>query len=197
MKILIIGTSRSGTTSLIKGLGRYFNYKKFGEPFNLSIYRDKQRISWPYHFPDDCVVKTLSDQYPVGYKGTCIEFIQELSIQFDTVILLGRKSKEDILISYTYFGDKPSGEWHSPYYPDIESLDLTKYKKLVDNQVVNLSILSKKLDKKITWYEDLYSGNKHIVDTLIENWGLKIDYSEFSTYINPSNRYRGRKKQLL
>ena len=42
MKILIIGTPRSGTTSLIKGIGNQ-NYFSKGEPYNYNIGSHKEK----------------------------------------------------------------------------------------------------------------------------------------------------------
>ena len=199
MKILIIGVARSGTTSLLNAFVDLLNLKKFGEPWNKGLYGDRT-LPWPYEFPDNSVVKTLVEHLPDNYIGSNEDFFQELTTQFDTVIILGRKNKKDTLISWTYafehLKDNPDG-WHKPYSPELSNLDLNKYATDLDYIIFLLKRISSRLNIEITWYENLYSGRESKIKSILKLWGINIDYNKFYSYINPKRRYRNGKIPLI
>lgn len=192
MKILIIGSARSGTTTLLNAFVKVLGLKKFGEPWNKGLRGDKI-LPWPFTFPTNCVVKTLIEHKPDTFIGTYEEFYLELIKQFDKVIILSRKDKKEALISWTYafeYNRDNHTAWHKPYTPDISNLDLNKYLADINNIYALLNSISKTVDIETTWYEDLYSGDKIQVEKILKKWGINIDYLKFYSYINPEKRYR-------
>ena len=91
MKILIIGTPRSGTTSLIRGIGNQ-NYFSKGEPYNYRIGPNMYNNTYPLKEVSEyekIVVKTLAQQVPKEKEGTDpIDFGVEFCSYFDKIILL-------------------------------------------------------------------------------------------------------------
>lgn len=190
MRILIVATERSGSTTLMKGLSNVLGMTYIREPF-LPKELDKQTYNLE---SNNIIVKTLIGQQ-IG-EGGHINFLKKLTINFDKVILLGRKSTKDRFESLLH--SIKSKDWHAKYkksddihnhFSDIEKY-LYKKHVLVTNEL--LEILSENIGIPIIWYEDLYSekdkaGNiiKHLkIPHLFDNFE-KLYYN----YLNPSNRY--------
>jgi len=204
MRICIIASPRSGSTSFSKGLSKVLNLKKISEPHNdkfwdkVSLKAKIQRDYYERENKDNIVVKTMT-----GHRS--ISFFVEYVKTFDKVILLTRKNIQESYESFIYrirqkeattkFDTVP---WHTPYYYDLEESP-------VDEGIMNLmkeysSIiydLNKILNVGITYYEDLFSEDINKFHTAVDNLNLKIDKDLLRVELNPKNRYRQFKKQLL
>jgi len=199
MKILIIGTPRSGTTSLIKGLGKTKNYQRYGEPWNKYI---GDRYPYPFNFNSKCVVKTLIENIPAEFenlKGLTFDeklfkFYNKVKLDFDRIILLGRKNLNEQIRSYTYFREKElvtKVNWHDNYIlPDSVELPTEKFKKEIYRMDDRLKKLSEILNIDIDWYEELYSGDLDNVKIFLTKHNLDLDLDKFYEYLNPKNRQR-------
>lgn len=203
MKVLIIGTPRSGTSTLNRAIGTSANLKRYGEPWNRNLHSNI--LPFPYEFESKCVVKTLVNQIPYGYDNFPIhDFYSELLKLFDKVILLGRKSREDLLISFTYqmqsdIADptRVSTDWHTKYQPDIPALDLETYRSDI-NYICDLLLdVSKYFNLPITWYEDLYSGNLDFTEKFIDSLELSLDKKTFYKWMNPKRKLRVDSKSII
>lgn len=191
-KILIIGTHRSGTSNLTASLAKTFRTKAVGEPWNRWLNQEKLGPGIePYTYPDGIInfniVKTLPQQVPLNYTKSSVEFNVELSTYFDKVILLTRKDINEMALSYAMAYERSL--WHSEYVVrKTDNLDLnipmhTKFRNM-------LYEIAKKLDLPITWYEELYSGDKVKFTNEVSKWNLDINIDSFFNYFNPKNRYR-------
>jgi len=199
MKILIVGTPRSGTTSLIRGLGKTKNYRRYGEPWNKHI---KERYPYPYSFHSNCIVKTLIEDLPakfddlknLTFNEKLLKFYSEVKLDFDRIILLGRKDLNELIRSYTYFREKEllhKVNWHDSYtLLDSVKLPVKKYEEEIYRMDNRLKILSEILNIKIDWYEDLYSGDINNVKRFLTKHDIDLDIEKFYEYLNPKNRQR-------
>ena len=210
MKILIIGTPRSGTTSLIKGLGKTKNYQRYGEPWNKYIGDRYPRYPYPYNFNSECVVKTLIENIPAEFENLkgltfsekLFKFYNELKLDFDRIILLGRKNLNEQIRSYTYFREKElidsKVNWHDNYIlPDSVDLPTEKFKKEIYRMDDRLKKLSEILNIDIDWYEELYSGDLDNVKIFVTKHNLDLDLDKFYEYLNPKNRQRITKLSVI
>ena len=77
MKVLIIGTHRSGTSNLMMALSEVFNLKHIPEPWNLKLNESLERNSENFTYPDILnrygIVKSLVDHYPPSFDS-CFDF---------------------------------------------------------------------------------------------------------------------------
>lgn len=227
MKILIIGTPRSGTTSLIKGIAKQ-NYFAKGEPYNYNIGSHKYKNKYPLKEVseyENIVVKTLAYQVPKEEEGrNPIDFGVEFCSYFDKVILLDRliweshwesfinlhrllRNKWEYNISlginiHTSHQDKfnPHGYW----IPDsLTNKDFkVAYEQKLDDELKEqkkiIAGISEKLNIPITYYEKLYGEDRMEAFQIINKWDLEdIDPLELLDYLEPSKKYRKWETNLI
>jgi hypothetical protein len=180
LKILILATPRSGSTSLSRVIGSIFNLEVFYEPFVNGYVGKKYDNKGPH------IVKTL---------------IWDISIKdfnfnnYTHIIYLTRKNIKQAAESFCYHLthnlNRPH-KWHSSYYIS-EPLDIEKEYKLIEEGYNTLHSLS----NNITYYEDIFSGDKKIVNKSLERIGLDIDYELIKDKINPIKKYRLNERKLI
>jgi hypothetical protein len=200
MKILIISSARSGSTSLFKAFQNTLpNHICFCEPFNE--FSDPPPTN-PYHLNyKNLVVKFLSNQVPVNcygffnnlniYKESINFFIKNTIPNFEKVVLLTRLDDYKSIESFS-FASK-SENWHDPYKPQTK-IPLEDIPVLLDHLMHSKSIiygLSNILNIPITYYEDLFTGNRDKVKNFLTQSQLEIpNFEKFYSYLDPKNRYR-------
>jgi len=194
MKILIIATPRSGSTSLIRGLGKILSLERIPEPFNRHSQRCK---TYPYPIRENSVLKSIVDQVPKEYNGAEY-FFKHFSKEFDNVIILGRRSFWDQYNSFISAVD--SDIWHRRYIKVEHPFEKEHYESLTRLRQL-LDECSEKLNIPITWYEDLYSGDKELIKKITDPWNLEFDFDKLYSWINPAKKYgqspNQNKKSLL
>lgn len=189
MKILIIGTPRSGTTTLANAIAYTLNLKEIIEPFNPNVtytYSPSQT---------NIVLKTLINHH------NSIEELSELSKNFDKTIILSRrdkvacwesecngrsKRKEIIERNGHYDG---WNVWHESYIhnPDVMEVD---YMETVSQRIDLIIDFQKKTDLQMVWYEDLYSSDYELAKKTFESIGCGLNYENAYIYMDPSKKYR-------
>ena len=191
-RILIVGTARSGTTNLSKALKYTFGLQKLGEPWNQDINEYKLGPgAEPFPYPDGIkpysIVKTLIQHLPISWNKGHIEFYNDITKYFDKTIILTRRNLLDMAMSFEKA--KEIGHWHTEYVVEDESkynLDI-KFHKFCQNL---LEQVADTLNLPITWYEELYSGDRQLFEKEVNKWELDIDIDYFSKYFNPEDRLR-------
>lgn len=190
MRILIIGTARSGTTTLTTAIGSVMSLNQIMEPFNPGV---------PYNLYNpiqkNIILKTLIQHHET------FDDLVELSKTFDKTILLSRRDKIASWESYCNGVDRRQKLkerngyydgfhlWHQPYVHNPESLD-EKSKDVVIGIMDSIVDLSEYMGLPIVWYEDLYSTNKDLAEKTFNDLGLDIKYDDVYTYMNPTKKYR-------
>lgn len=186
MKILIIGTLRSGTTTLMNAIGSGLNLSICNEPFLKSntnvIYDSNQK---------DIVLKTM-----IHHQS--FDEMDGLRGSFDKTILLSRKDTNAVwesVCNAIYERDvlSPNGDefgaWSKPYTHNEDSLN--PIHKIGVTHRLNLIIkYSFHSNIDIIWYEDLFSSDKNIAKSTFDSIGLDLSYDSIYDYMNPSKRYR-------
>jgi hypothetical protein len=217
MKIIIIGLGRSGTTSFQKGLKASINnssslFEVFNNqsPHYIGTQSLKNHIKKLYSFPHE---KTLIEknliQDPLAIIGNTpsfadftieefnkyvdishiiLNFYLEYSLNFDKIILMSRKNLKEATESWV--NSAATSNFFQPYKP-LPQLDTSKFSPLIDIYSSILETLSFKLNIPITYYEDLYTGNKKDIQVLLNKNDLQIDNFELLyEYLHPKNRLR-------
>lgn len=191
-RILIIGTHRSGTTNLSKALKLTFSCNKLGEPWNQDINEYKLGPgAEPFPYPDGIkpysIVKTLIQHLPINWNKGHIEFYNDITKYFDKTIVLTRRNLVDMAMSFEKA--KEIGHWHTEYV--IE--DPSKYDLRLNYhqwcQELTLKV-AKSINKPVTWYEELYSGDVKLFNKEVDKWGIELDRNLLFKYFNPENRLR-------
>ena len=208
MKILIIGTSRSGTTSLLNGISEQ-NYTKISEPFN-DRFRDTQL--YPINLSDNNVcVKTLVFQKPNQYSN--IEsFYKSFVNKFDKVILLDRYDLQEHWISNInlHYKNKLKETLKLNTWPSHDKWFIDEITEDIENEVISdgwyeffkkeknlIRELSINLKIDITLYENLYGNDRDISLNIIKDWNLSLNSKKLNEYLNPIYKYKQKNPKKL
>lgn len=173
MKILIIASPRSGSTTLVNVLGKVLNLKVYREPFLEEYMGD------PYIDSEPHIIKTM------------VKYLHRSNLKFsdfDRVLFLSRKNIKEAAISFDYqtlhYKGKPL-MWHTPYYledaePSKESITLMEdsYKKI------------KEIADFYVDYEDLYGPDKEKIYEIIKQWGFEEKADDIYRELKSIRRYR-------
>lgn len=176
MKICILTTGRSGSTSLYSLLSKHLplNYYCGLEPFNLSMNRpntyDVNQKSI-IESEENVLIKTL-----IGQTQKEID-IEDMYIwlfeHFDKIILLDRLDKQLQVESFSYQMYKNDLKWHDKkrYRMEYVSKDIMDVNiKLLEYSTLKINELSKRYNKKIYYYEDIFLDNN--IETINEIFNL-------------------------
>lgn len=190
MKILIIGTARSGTTSFTNAIASALNLKEIIEPFNPNLFYNLYNPTLT-----NIVVKTLISQH------NTTEELWELSKSFDKTILLsrrdriaswesecnGRLKRKELVDRNGYYDG--FNVWHESYVHNPTAMDL-EYMETVNKYIDLIIEFQLKTNLQMIWYEDLYSTNYELAKNTFESVGCGLKYEDAFIYMNPSKKYR-------
>ena len=205
MKILIVGIGRSGTTSLLKGIESQGFYG-ISEPYNEWI---RSELSYPLEELDKydkIVVKNNLGQKPKNYKSTWVEFLKEFSKSFDKLIFLDRSNFDEhyesvINLWYKSHVQKQPvmSKWSSEDIPNLfrAGFSMGGGRQRLQKEKDELKQLANDLKCDITYYEDLYSNDIHMVNQTIWDWKLPLNNNELRIYLDPIHKLKKDKKTLL
>jgi hypothetical protein len=212
MKILIISSPRSGSTTLFNALYKCLpNYKGFCEPFNAgdeSLGNSYKEYSLNYSnlivkvLPWDLLISNRLEYFEIIdqffqtntysldiVKSKALLNLKNYSSNFDQIILLTRKNKISQAQSYTFAST--THLYHTTYEYNQDFQDLTRGFTFIQNHDDILFSLSQKLNLSITYYEDLFQGNKSNIKNFLNQNNIQLNNENvFYEYLNPKNRYR-------
>lgn len=205
MKILIVGTSRSGTTSLLSGICKQ-GYLKISEPYNS---KREDRYPYPPNFLSEhrsMCVKSLVGHICKDFDNP-IDFHVELSKHFDKVILTDRREYHNHWLSYCnliYKSEVLGVSSHRPW--SLKEIDETIIRNLkhegwedkFKKEKVYIKEVSNILGLNITYYEDLYSTNRDTSINTIQEMGLMVNEHLLLSELNPKKKYlKTERKDLI
>jgi LPS sulfotransferase NodH len=202
MKILVLATPRSGSTSLTKLIYSHLKsseYSIFIEPFNSNFYKKYKSNGFDFetYIPlqnfDNLLVKSLllvgNIEYPIksfnnneSYLKWCISF-------FDKIIILDRKDKlsqsQSFVINETMFREKGL-DWHSPKYYDFSNIDKTYLERMIVRYEESSKLLlniSNKYNIPTYYYEDIFLDNSGQIIKLFEYLNVNFDVLKYNDYL--------------
>ena len=205
MKILLLGTPRSGSTSLVRLIDSHIdlpNYKMVIEPFNKSLYSNEKHTIESLLEYKNILVKNLfligNDEYAENSFIDVYEYFNWCYSYFDKIIILDRKDKiaqsESFVINETLMREKGIG-WHTPKIYELDSIDKSYLETMIDRYTESSEILhtiSSKQKFPIFYYEDIFleKNRKHIQD-LFSYLDMELKESNYEEYIlSPYRRVR-------
>ena len=202
MKILVLATPRSGSTSLTKLIYshlEFLEYTLFIEPFNSNFYTTYKNDGFDFdtYLPlenfENLLVKSLvlyeNIEYPIKsftntelYLNWCITF-------FDKIIILDRKDKflqsQSFVINETLFRERGL-DWHSPKHYDFSKTNESYLKKMIVRYEESSKLLldvSYKHNIPIYYYEDIFLNDNGQVADLFDYLGVKCDVLKYNDYL--------------
>jgi hypothetical protein len=215
MKILILGLGRSGTTSLMKGLNssinnstclfeifnknspdyihqNYINHLNF---LNTDILKFKKEPLIEKNLIGDIhgYIENKTN-YQLLYKSTdslfyftTIFYINYLK-SFNKTILISRRNLKESSLSWAnclYYSN-----FFQPYKfnPDLDIEDIL-YRFEFEQKIIEE--ISNQTNIPITYYEDIYTGNKQDVQNFLKQNNIQVDNFEILfEHLHPKNRLR-------
>jgi hypothetical protein len=188
MRVCILGSPRSGTTSLLNYISESLNISKLNEPYNSDLPITEQS-TW---LKDNMAVKHLMHQLSNKQK-------LNLHKHFDKVVCIYRndleQSAESFLAGYR------SNNWNRPYtYSSSEAIKKTSQNAHVKKWVIGYRKKEIKEFKELKYftvtYEDLYYSDKDKV-RLNEYLGITNPCYNILDLKNklrtdPKGRYKGK-----
>ena len=198
MKVLIVSSPRTGSTSLLNALSKSLNCQGYDEPF-MALRNEPHRFnvfsqdSFKELFGDSCVVKHHAFDKPRSFDGSCIDFMLKLPLHFDRTIFIGRKDFEGQLQSYTYFKEMSPRDWAVKWkwHSSLEE-DTFKYRELLKAVNDIQYHCSNWLRIEYDWYEDLFSNDKNKIKAFVNKHSLEdsLNVDEFISLLDNKNKYR-------
>jgi len=192
MKVIIISTPRTGSTTLLEIFSK-LGFDIIFEPFEFR--KD-------FQLKDNMCVKTIIHQVPKNENN--LEFYKEYVKKFDEVILLDRFELNEHWESYLNLAYKINNKlntnttWVSGSTPSDFILNFTKnggYQRFLKMKG-DINLLSESINKKIIYYENLFNSNKQISLSSLAH--LNLDFkNEIVNNIDLSNKFKKEKYDNL
>jgi hypothetical protein len=207
MKILILGTPRSGSTSLVKFIDSHImspNYKMIIEPFNkcsnvyINEIKNNDTVTYLTKF-DNILVKSLFligvDEYPTKSFNSIFEYFKWCYSYFDKIIIIDRKDKvaqsESFTINETMFREKGLN-WHTQKIYDLDKIDKSYLNEMIDRYTKSSEILKEisiNNNFPIFYYEDIFlDHNIDVICNLLGYLGLEFNTKNYNKFISSNTR---------
>jgi hypothetical protein len=197
MKILILGTPRSGSTSLVRLIDSHINlpnYKMVIEPFNKSLYFNGKHTIESLLEYENILVKNLfligNDEYAENSFIDVYEYFNWCYSYFDKIIILDRKDKiaqsESFVINETMWRERGI-DWHTKKIYDLDKIDNSYLKTMIDRYIESSKILndiSYTNNFPIFYYEDIFLNNNiEVVKNLFQYLKMDLDMEMYNKYV--------------
>lgn len=197
MRVLILGTPRSGSTSLVRLVNSHINlpnYKMVIEPFNNSLYFDGNNTIETLLQYENILVKNLfligNDEYPKDSFIDVFEYLNWCYTYFDKIIVLDRRNRiaqsESFVINETMWREKGIG-WHTKKIYDLDRIDKSYLETMIDRYTKSSKILNDIAytnNFPIFYYEDIFlNHNMKVVKKLFEYLGMDLDVEMYNKYV--------------
>jgi hypothetical protein len=207
MKILLLATPRSGSTSLVKFIDSHINllnHKMIIEPFNRIIHPNNKRIDTIQcdNESDSILIKNLflleNDEYPIESFNDVYGYLDWCYSYFDKVIILDRKDKiaqsESFVINETMYRENKI-DWHTQKIYDLDRIDKVFLDTMINKYIESSKILfeiSKSQNLPIFYYEDIFlEHNINVVKNLLEYLDMDLILENYNEFIlSPYRRVR-------
>jgi hypothetical protein len=197
MKILLLGTPRSGSTSLVKLINSHINlpnYKMVIEPFNNSLYFDRNNTIETLLQYQNILVKNLflvgNDEYPKESFTNVFEYLNWCYTYFDKIIILDRRNRiaqsESFVINETMWREK-GVDWHTKKIYDLDRIDTTYLETMIDRYTKSGKILNDIAytnNFPISYYEDIFlNHNMEVIKNIFQYLNMELDMEMYNKYV--------------
>lgn len=140
---------------------------------------------------DDKFYKFIVSDTPYDIPDM-IGFCEKVIEKSNKIILLDRKNIDEQVESYSFkkykYGNDVSKYHIREKYEILKEEDCLKYKKEIEEQKNVLSIISRKFNKKIYFYEDIFYGNS--LDELCNDLKIDINNNYKNLFLSNFNKER-------
>lgn len=190
MKICIISTGRAGSTSLYNLVKDHLGHEYYTitEPFNDKIKRVREIDANQFDFiskKTHLLIKTITTQKP---KDKTEDFIGDWFFDFfDKVILLDRANITEQAESFAYLIHTDNNLWHTKQVYKMSKVPkdfVDEWEERLSNNKKIISGYSKKYNKKIYYYEDIFvNKNLETLKEIFEYLNIDLNYDLVNEWI--------------
>lgn len=188
MKIYILAQGRSGSNAITKAIADSLGLKVVHKPSFSENLIDHE--SFHSAIQEDNIIIKLHQFQKSDAFDTQIEFLRYIHKNFDHVIYHCRANSYDAGLSF-HNGMENGRNWMTRYTPVVFRPDIN-HVRFAAQQVSKIILYAKTFDHDVTFYEEIFSGNKEKTIETIKRW--KIEFNSLSLNIlldrfNPIHKY--------
>jgi hypothetical protein len=191
MKICIISTGRSGSTSLYQLIKKHLpiDYYTITEPWNKGWKRNNELTGTELDIilkHNNVFIKTIVGQLPENENIKTFE--NWLFTFFDKIILLDRLDDMSQVESMAWHGLFNRGKsWHEKEFYDLEKIPkdvIDKQKSTLNDRKNIINDYSIQYNKKIYYYEDIFIYHSMgVINEIFDSLGLKLNEKYLVEYV--------------
>jgi len=196
MRIFIYAQGRSGGNTIQKALAEMLNLRPcWVKEFDNAII---DPVAFEETLKEDNIIIKLHLWQCVGNFDNQTDFLKYVYTKFDKVLYHGRGNSFDTGLSLHngMLMNRTKEHWTSTKYtPIIKRPDLN-YVRKASMFLSQLILLSKTFDSDVTFYEELFSGDKELTINTINRWGIDsnlLSYDILLERFNPKHKYTNKK----
>ena len=193
MKILIIAQGRSGSNNLSTALSKSLDipvvWTKLLDSNNFE-HSSFVKVTSSHR----CILKIHEFQKSNKFQ-THYDFLEYCNNEFDHVLFHARANTLDVGLSLENGYSIKDYEWvHTKYTPVVDRPELHRVKFAAES-IANIIEYAYFLNKDVTFYEELFSGNKELINNTVKRWGIDLNllnYDILYRYLDPKLKYTNR-----
>lgn len=188
MRIYILAQGRSGSNTITKAIADTLNLKIVFKPSFHE--RDIDHSSFDKAIQQDNIVVKLHQFQKTDNFDTQIEFLRYIHDKFDHVIYHSRANSYDAALSFQN-GMETGEKWIERYSPVVSRPEINHI-RFASQQVSKIILYAKTFDHDVTFYEEIFSGDKEITLNTIKRWNIEFNLLSLNILLdrfNPVYKY--------
>jgi len=190
MRIFIYAQGRSGSNTIVKSLIETLNYnfvwdKSFNSEFIPHNIFDKTVQK------DDIILKIHPGQRTDIFDND-IDFLKYIATRFDLTIFHGRANAFDVALSLDNGARISNYSWTKNQYTPVVNRPSIDHIRHASLKLADLVLYARTFGKELTFYEELFSGDKELTINTIKRWGIDsnlLSYDILLDRFNPKHKY--------
>ena len=190
MRIFIYAQGRSGSNTIVKALIENLD-------FNFVWDKALNNDSIPHDIFDkviekDNIVLKIHPGQKTDIFDNDIDFLKYIKTKFDHIIFHGRANAFNVGLSIENGFSIPDYSWFKNQYTpvvDRPSIDHIRHASL---KLADLVLYARTFGKDLTFYEELFSGDKELTINTIKRWGIDsnlLSYDKLIEWFDPKHKY--------
>lgn len=194
MRIFIYAQGRSGSNTIVKALIETLNHSfVWDKDFNNELI---PHDTFEKVIQKDNITIKLHPGQRTNIFDNDIEFLKYIKTKFDHIIFHGRANAFDVGLSIENGFKITDYSWvQNKYTPvaDRPSIDHIRHASL---KLADLVLYARTFGKDLTFYEEIFSGNKELTINTINRWGIDsnlLSYDILLERFNPKHKYTNKK----
>lgn len=188
MKIYILAQGRSGSNTITKAIADALKLRVVFKPsFDQNVI---DHTSFHDAIQEDNIVIKLHQFQKTDNFDTQTEFLRYIHDNFDHVIYHCRANSFDAGLSFQN-GMENGQNWTIKYTPTVSRPEINHI-RFAAQQVSRIILYAKTFDHDVTFYEELFTGDKQRTIDTIKRWNIEFNSLSLNMLLerfNPKHKY--------